>query len=375
MRFLCAAVLLSAALVGCAKGPSGSSGGGSGQSGGGFSASGGGDAATGGGTAGGGSGGSGGGGGSRVGCISDVQCPGGMVCEGCTDGRFSCVPGCHDKSQCRTDEICGGGVVCKTCPCPSGWCQRDPCLDKDGDGYVEGAANNGITCPGKLYGDCNDFAFFVNPGRKEICGNGEDDDCDGRYDWSDSDCKACTTGQGTCGNSFACGNVGATFCTPANCCSACPALSAPTCASGKVVVSNGIDPATGCPAAAQCADPVDCSTAPGGQVCGLNGQTFDNACRAAQANAVVVHSGACIRGEGMTCDPGTVGQKFGCGYTGQLYCRDACPQCDQQLFRCTKVGACQFNADCPAGLNPSPCADGGMPAMQCVNQQCVIQAC
>ena len=93
-------------------------------------------------------GGSGGGGGERTGCASDSECSPGMVCEGCASGEFSCVPGCRTNSQCRLNFVCAGPVACKTCPCPPGWCEPDPCLDLDNDGYVQ-SCDPKVVCPGK----------------------------------------------------------------------------------------------------------------------------------------------------------------------------------------------------------------------------------
>ncbi len=53
--------------------------------------------------------------------------------------------------------------------------------DADGDGY---AADGGM-CPS----DCDDSLSSVNPGAKERCSNGRDDDCDGRKDCRDRDCS------------------------------------------------------------------------------------------------------------------------------------------------------------------------------------------
>jgi len=48
------------------------------------------------------------------------------------------------------------------------------CFDEDGDGYTKYSAATGCPNPGL---DCNDFVAEINPGVREIPGNGIDDDC------------------------------------------------------------------------------------------------------------------------------------------------------------------------------------------------------
>jgi hypothetical protein len=57
-------------------------------------------------------------------CADDSGCAPGTVCElstGCT-APSTCVPGCHDGSQCASGESCRR-VECITCPCP-GYCSE-----------------------------------------------------------------------------------------------------------------------------------------------------------------------------------------------------------------------------------------------------------
>ncbi|MGA1394024.1 MAG: putative metal-binding motif-containing protein, partial [Phycisphaerales bacterium] len=63
-------------------------------------------------------------------------------------------------------------------------------IDADGDGYPP------IACGG---GDCDDSNPDVNPGAKELCGDGIDNDCDGLVDCDDPDCagdSGCGGGSG-----------------------------------------------------------------------------------------------------------------------------------------------------------------------------------
>ncbi len=73
-------------------------------------------------------------------------------------------------------------------PCPASRTHHVAvgCSDEDGDGYG-GMASPLCTYPEE---DCNDTNPAVNPGETEVCGNGIDDDCDGKADGLDSDCAA-----------------------------------------------------------------------------------------------------------------------------------------------------------------------------------------
>ncbi len=290
-----------------------------------------------------------------------------MVCEGCASGEFSCVPGCRQNSQCRLNLICTGPVVCNSCPCPPGWCESDPCLDLDNDGYVQ-SCDPKVVCPGKKLCDCNDFNGNVNPGRAEVCNNGLDDNCDGVYEWADPVCGNCPSGQNKCTNTWSCGAPGALTCNN-GCCSSCPALVPPQCAAGKCAGPGGINPATGCPNAPTC---VDCGACPKNValVCGANGATFNNACEAQVAAVEVLHDGACVAGENISCNFQPVGSREPCGPNGTMYCRDACPQCAGNQQRCTQVGACARDEDCPAGNASLRCPDGGVAPERCVNHAC-----
>ncbi|GEM_PF-1699071 len=316
-------------------------------------------------------GGGGGGGGMVVtSCAADTGCPNGMVCESCPNGATSCVPGCRTTDQCKAGQLCKGGVVCSKCPCPPGWCEPDPCLDLDNDGYVQSCKATDV-CPGKQLCDCDDLKPNVHPGQAEVCSNGIDDNCDGKYEWQDPACVKCPGGQSQCANVFACNNLGSLTCdSNSGCCSACPASAPPVCSANKCLSGGGINPQTGCRAGAVC---VDCNACPKNlaPVCGVNGATYDNDCNAQLANVLVLHDGACLSGEGMQCDLSPVGSTLGCGTTGTLYCRDACPQCGARQNRCTKLGVCAWDGDCPAAQASKTCADGGVAFERCVNHACV----
>lgn len=315
------------------------------------------------------SGAGGGGGGPRTGCLTDSQCPEGMVCEGCSSGEFSCVPGCRTDAQCKTNFLCLGPVACKTCPCPPGWCEPDPCLDFDNDGYAQSCDKNAV-CAGKKLCDCNDRNAAVNPGKAEVCNNGVDDNCDGKYEWEDPVCGNCPGGQNKCTTTFSCNSIGSLFCSN-GCCTQCPTLAPPLCPTGKCLESGGVNPATGCSNGGVC---VNCGNCPENYspVCGVNGATFANDCHAQLANVAILHSGACLKGENVSCQNFPIGSTLGCGTKGDLYCREACPQCGGMgQSRCTKLGACAWDGDCPAGQASLTCTDGGVALERCVNHLCV----
>ncbi len=157
---------------------------------------------------------------------ADVAC-GGFDCD---DARASVHPDAGEHCADGIDNDCDGQVDEADSDCPP------PCPDADGDGYrdlgcggsdcndadgstypgavedcSDGVDNNcdslidaadPVDCPplcvdGDLDGypalacggsDCDDAAFFVNPGAREACFNGVDDDCDGDVDFDDTDC-------------------------------------------------------------------------------------------------------------------------------------------------------------------------------------------
>jgi hypothetical protein len=54
--------------------------------------------------------------------------------------------------------------------------------DRDGDGFDGGKG-----------GDCDDSNSKIFPGAGEVCGDGKDNDCDGKIDSADPECKQMTT--------------------------------------------------------------------------------------------------------------------------------------------------------------------------------------
>jgi len=166
--------------------------------------------------------------------------------------------------------------------------------------------------------------------------------------------------------------LGQSFCsknggTTRACCEPCPVVDA-VCAPGYVMVPAGIEPLTGCGQASCVPDTgVQCpeNYSP---VCSTSGQTYGNLCGLMRAQATLLHLGECVPGEGLDC--GQSGNT--CGTSGALYCRDACPQCDAWILRCTKVGVCVWDGDCPAGAPPPPavCPDGSPPRASCVSHAC-----
>jgi hypothetical protein len=106
---------------------------------------------------------------------SDKECP-----KVCTD---SDKDGYYKESDCGTavdcddlnntihpnaKEICGNKID-EDCDSKDEEC-KPVCMDSDGDGYGYGDGCKGA--------DCNDTNKNVNPGMKEICGNGIDENCD-----------------------------------------------------------------------------------------------------------------------------------------------------------------------------------------------------
>jgi hypothetical protein len=303
-------------------------------------------------------------------CALDVDCPDGMVCAGCDDGSpRQCVPGCREDQQCGVDRVCVRSVLCTQCPCPPGWCDLDPCLDADGDGYIPNP-DLSISCPGKLRGDCDDSNSSVFPGAREQCHNWVDDDCNGKRDGADPACQAqCDPGVYTCNGPWDCYGAGEQTCDR-GCCIACPSLTPPACTPGQCLLGGGLDPQTGCSLPLVCGDCSSCPTTVA-LICATNGSTYNNACLMEAAQGTEAHDGGCVRGEGLSCNGYVVGTRGPCAW-GQ-YCRDTCPGkalCLVEDLRCTDVGVCEQDQDCPAGNSPSLC-DGGVASEHCVDHACV----
>lgn len=290
-------------------------------------------------------------------CASDADCPGGMLCEACADGFKTCVPGCREDAQCGPYQRCFHNVQCTTCPCPSGWCDLDPCRDFDGDGYTPATD---LDCPGKKLGDCNDQLPWVHPGLEERCANGVDDDCDGKTDTRDSECaETCVTSSTRRCNTSA--NCGWQASCEAGCCTACPRHVDPVCGANECLLPGGLE-ANGCFAPSVCGPCKSCplTAAP---VCGTNYATYTNSCYAAAAGVTVLHDGECVYREGHACQ-----HQVDCG-ASNLFCRELAPGDS----RCSKVGTCSTDADCEHITSVVPCGDAGIAPWTCEAQRCTAR--
>jgi hypothetical protein len=288
-------------------------------------------------------------------CQVDENCNEGMVCEGCGDGTpKQCVPGCRTSAQCPPSMACAGPVACLTCPCAPGWCDLDPCRDVDGDGFVP-TSRDPVSCPGKQPGDCDDANSHVHPGAVEVCANGLDDDCNGKFDQQDTAaCDQCASGSWACNEALHCGD--GQQCTR-GCCGACPLQGTPTCGVGECAQEGPRLPG-GCKAPSTC---VACASCPGvAPVCGDDFATYQNACLATGAGVGVLHQGACTSHEGLACETNDW-----CGTT--LYCGVA-------RARCVERPSCFDDADCPLAVQATVlCGDGGVAALECVAHRCLTK--
>jgi len=121
----------------------------------------------------------------------DTKCDDGTYCNGrelCVLRR-GCSPGpvltCQDGTSCTTDRCNEATRACEHTP-----------RDLDGDGDPDDR------CSTKR--DCNDLDPAVSSTRKEICGNGVDDNCNGALD--EADCV--TSANDTCASPLAIGAPG-----------------------------------------------------------------------------------------------------------------------------------------------------------------------
>ena len=89
------------------------------------------------------------------------------VLADCDDNNKAVHPWAKEVCGDNKDDNCNG-IADDGCP-------GRQCDDRDADGYGVGPG-----CPGPQ--DCDDADFFSNPGAKEICGDGKDNDCDGLVD-------------------------------------------------------------------------------------------------------------------------------------------------------------------------------------------------
>ncbi len=114
-----------------------------------------------------------------------------------------------DQNQCSANETkkytCADGTQVSWCGCENGqWSciispenqcpEENKCTDNDGDGYgasgSSGCSKSGV--------DCNDNASAINPGATEVCGDGNDNDCD----WTaDENCQCSGNQTQQCGPS------------------------------------------------------------------------------------------------------------------------------------------------------------------------------
>lgn len=103
-------------------------------------------------------------------CPQDCNVCGDDNCYGPDGENYSCPEDCA---------ICGDGRCDWT---ENGTCMEDCCADNDGDGYYASY------CGGT---DCDDDAWYINPGRLENCWSDNDENCNP----SDDDCD-CTDSDG-----------------------------------------------------------------------------------------------------------------------------------------------------------------------------------
>ncbi|MDY0002481.1 MAG: MopE-related protein [Polyangia bacterium] len=112
----------------------------------------------------------------------DVRVPGGMVsgCEDSDGDGFGVGERCTTQQDCNDNdpsihhgaqEICNDGIDQNCNGTPDDGCEGVDCADQDGDGWPSG--------PSCVIQDCDDADPTRSPGFGEICGDGIDQDCDG----------------------------------------------------------------------------------------------------------------------------------------------------------------------------------------------------
>ncbi len=293
-------------------------------------------------------------------CQADKECPAGQICAftdtmACT-GQKTCQTGCRDNTQCKATEVCTpvyGGV------CAPGVCLATPATCTD-----DAQCGPGRICEPQGPG-CN---------TSKVCMDGchTDAQCKAGTTCSLPSCLTCPCpgacmgpgcpGTPSCSTTMQC-TFNQSYCENA-CCQQCPVYDVAPCLPNQCPHGGGVDQ-RGCALGPVCGACCNCPDV-AAPVCGVNYQTYSNPCEAQCAGVQVLHDGPCLTFEGIGCANTSTGLSCPAGQ----YCRDACPMCAAIVLRCTKVGACVGDFDCPAGL-PSPICANGQPAKWgCANRTC-----
>ena len=112
-----------------------------------------------------------------------------IVAGDCNDNALAVNPGATETPGDGIDMDCNGSEICYK--------------DADNDGYRPNAsatvasadadcADAGEALGSEPIGDCNDADPAINPGVKEVCGNGKNDDCDAATDENEQGLTGCT---------------------------------------------------------------------------------------------------------------------------------------------------------------------------------------
>jgi hypothetical protein len=265
--------------------------------------------------------------------VAQELCNGG-VDDDC-DGHFEegCAT-CTSNADCAARESCVAGVCVQcdkgcsgtTCTLQAGETQFpgtcfgfgndcSACVqvcDLDGDGYCPTAD----PARGQQGGDCDEANRNVNPGAREVCGNGLDDDCNG---FTDDGCAACENDAACSRDGLACVDG-----TCMGCARSCEPGMACTIATGETGAGSSgkcVAFGKGCTRCVQLCDgdgdkacaPADCNdndpaTSPSAaEICGDNKDNdcdghFDEGCKACTSDAECTAGfESCQRGSCAVC--------------------------------------------------------------------------
>ena len=323
-----------------------------------------------------------------VNCLEDVDCPAGLICL--ENGR------CRANAECEVDaDCCADAAVCSS-TCTEFRCAGTECSAGDSEDCFVGCHRGARACDNGNWSLCD--ALPVVPA--EVCGDGEDNDCNGERE---EGCAACTMPL-TQACETPCG-PGTQDCQADGTFAPCDTVDGCLCVVGTDIARTlpcgfcGFrDSACGadgfwadddvCQGEGECAvDDVEASACG----CGVQSRTCDQSCRWGPLGACVVPDEACTPGVTETLSCGSCGSQTrlcgaDCSFGTPTACVDdvgcalgevqvqACGRCGEKSAVCDAnctfgaFGACEDEGVCsPGETETRECGDCGIQSRTCTS--------